>query len=177
MKTYFLYHNDCCYPKVEAKVRQLDQAWVNLNAKCEDRLNNYEAKLDTFLLQRDLEVADSWLNDKDPILVDQSFLVSGTDLIAGREMGRGRGGEGSLIEPSPGLMIKILSNRTSHPWKVAQASLQGRGSWICLVLACFYKKWVWWTFDVQIYIPCIQETPYVHLMKNVFCVIEIVYYW
>eukprot|EP00057_Strongylocentrotus_purpuratus_P010375 XP_011664849.1 PREDICTED: spectrin alpha chain, non-erythrocytic 1 [Strongylocentrotus purpuratus] len=66
--------------EVEAKVRQLDQAWVNLNAKCEERLNNYEAKLDTFLLQRDLEVADSWLNDKDPILVDQSFLDDSCDI-------------------------------------------------------------------------------------------------
>ncbi|XP_030854700.1 spectrin beta chain, non-erythrocytic 5 [Strongylocentrotus purpuratus] len=66
--------------EVEAKVRQLDQAWVNLNAKCEERQNYFEAKLDTFLLQRDLEVADSWLNDKDPILVDQSFLDDSCDI-------------------------------------------------------------------------------------------------
>ena len=67
------------FRQVETKVEQLDQAWTNLNAKCDERQNNYEAKLDTFLLQRDFEGAESWLNDRDPILQDQSFLVSGTD--------------------------------------------------------------------------------------------------
>lgn len=64
------------FSQVETKVEQLDQAWANLNTKCDERQSNYEAKLDTFLLQRDLEGAESWLNDRDPILQDQSFLVS-----------------------------------------------------------------------------------------------------
>ncbi|XP_063958759.1 spectrin beta chain, non-erythrocytic 5-like isoform X1 [Lytechinus pictus] len=66
--------------EVETKVEQLDQAWINLNAKCDERRKNYEAKLDTFLLQRDLEGAESWLNDKDPILEDQSFLDDSCDI-------------------------------------------------------------------------------------------------
>ncbi len=62
--------------EISDKVQQLHTAWDSLQHVWQDKQSLYDTYLDAQLFQRDLQQAETWLNARDPMLKDQSFLVS-----------------------------------------------------------------------------------------------------
>ena len=62
--------------QISDKVQQLHTSWDSLQGEWQDKQTVYDTYLDAQLFQRDLQQAETWLNARDPILKDQSFLVS-----------------------------------------------------------------------------------------------------